>query len=57
MHAARITGSVLLALTSALFFWMALTVPAFAATAPAVIAIFLATVAWFVWPKKKKVAA
>jgi len=53
----RKIASVLLWLLAALFMYDALTVPAFAATAPAVIAIALAVAAFFMWPRKPKVTA
>lgn len=53
----RKVASVVLWLLAALFMYDALTVPAFAATAPAVIAIALVVAAIFTWPRKAKVAA
>jgi len=53
----RKIASIVLALLAALFLYDALTVPQFAATAPAVIAIALAVAAFFMWPRKPKVVA
>ena len=57
MILARKIASIVLWLLAALFAWDALTVPQFAATAPAVIAIALVVAAIFTWPRKKRVAA
>ena len=51
----RKIASIVLWLLAALFAWDALTVPQFAATAPAVIAIALVVAAIFTWPRKRKV--
>ena len=53
----RKIASIVLALLAALFLYDALTVPQFAATAPAVIAIALAVAAFFMWPRKPKAVA
>lgn len=53
----RKIASVVLWLLAALFMYDALTVPAFAATAPAVIAIALVVAAIFTWPRKRKATA
>jgi hypothetical protein len=53
---ARRLLAVLLALCAALMLWVTLTVPAFAATAPALLTIALAFVTWFVYPRKKGAA-
>lgn len=54
MNAVRKTASIILWLLAALFAYDAMTVPQFAATAPAVIAIALVVAGIFVWPRKKK---
>jgi len=53
----RKIASIVLWLLAALFAWDALTVPQFAATAPALIAIALVVAAIFTWPRKAKVTA
>lgn len=54
MTAARRIGAVLVALLAALFLWEALTVPAFAATAPLILAIALAILAFVLWPRGRR---
>lgn len=49
----RKTLSILCILLAVLFAYVTLTVPAFEATAPALITIALAVAAWFAWPKKR----
>ena len=49
----RKVASIILWLTAALFAYVTLTVPAFAATAPALITIALAVAAFFMWPRKR----
>ena len=53
----RKVASIILWLLAALFAWDALTVPQFAATAPAVICIALCVAAFFMWPRKPKATA
>jgi peptidoglycan/LPS O-acetylase OafA/YrhL len=53
MKALRITLSALAGIAAALFLYAALTVPAFAATAPAVLGIACVVLAYFLWPKKR----
>ena len=50
----RKIASVVLWLGVALFGYVTLTVPAFAATAPAMITIALAVAAFFMWPRHSR---
>jgi hypothetical protein len=56
MTAVRATLSVAAALFALLLLYSALTVPAFAATGPAVLAIAFGAVAFFLWPRHRKTA-
>ena len=49
----RKTLAILLGLLTALMLYVTLTIPAIAATGPAIIAVALGVATWFAWPKHK----
>lgn len=49
--------AITVALVAALMGYVALTVPMFAMTGPALVTIALAAAAYFIWPKGRKVEA
>lgn len=50
----RITLSVVVSLVGVLMLAVTLTVPAFEATAPAILTVALAVLAFFLWPRGRK---
>lgn len=56
MKIVRIIAAILLGWLAIAFGYETFTVPAFAATAPAILMLACGILAWFVWPRRSKTA-